>query len=118
MNEAIEKMKILAGIEVEDAATSNYENEGSRSFAFLDDFDATCTLSAKQVAHSSIRLFSIIIDFFSFSHCFCLVAIVLSLDDSLKQPLMKLRLMQIRKVCGLASFIFLEDDRNLYPFLI
>ncbi|XP_052208154.1 uncharacterized protein LOC127811970 isoform X2 [Diospyros lotus] len=51
MNEAIEKMKILAGIEVEDAATSNYENEGSRSFAFLDDFDATCTLSAKQRLH-------------------------------------------------------------------
>ena len=32
MNEAIEKMKILAGIEVEDAATSSYENEGARSF--------------------------------------------------------------------------------------
>ena len=50
MNQALEKMKMLVGMEVDDEhQASALEEENSSSFAFMDDFNRNCTLSTKQV---------------------------------------------------------------------
>lgn len=46
MNQALEKMKMIVGMEVDE---EQQEEESSSSFAFMDDFNRNCTLSTKQV---------------------------------------------------------------------
>ncbi|XP_075660704.1 uncharacterized protein LOC142630577 isoform X1 [Castanea sativa] len=45
MNQALEKMKMIVGMEVDE---EQQEEESSSSFAFMDDFNRNCTLSTKQ----------------------------------------------------------------------
>lgn len=56
MNQALEKMKMIVGMEVDE---EQQEEESSSSFAFMDDFNRNCTLSTKQVPFlffSSLKL--------------------------------------------------------------
>ncbi|CAH9058431.1 unnamed protein product [Cuscuta europaea] len=47
MNQTLEKMKMLVGMDVEDVeGTANQQQESS--FAFIEDFNRNCTLSTKQ----------------------------------------------------------------------
>lgn len=46
MSQAMEKVRMLVGIEVED----NQQADEESSFAFMDDFNRNCTLSTKQVS--------------------------------------------------------------------
>ncbi|KAM7513912.1 hypothetical protein LguiA_003495 [Lonicera macranthoides] len=48
MNQAVEKMKMLVGMDVEDNESAVEEES---SFAFMDDFNRNCTLSTKQRLH-------------------------------------------------------------------
>lgn len=49
MNQALEKMKMLVGMEVEEEEERRAASlEESGSFAFMDDFNRNCTLSTKQ----------------------------------------------------------------------
>ncbi|GAA0146790.1 hypothetical protein Leryth_016530 [Lithospermum erythrorhizon] len=50
MNAAIEKMKMLVGMEVEDdeEEASISASQQDSSFAFMDDFNQNCTLTTKQ----------------------------------------------------------------------
>lgn len=43
MNQALEKMKMLVGMDVED------EEAAPQQESFMDDFNRNCTLSTKQV---------------------------------------------------------------------
>ncbi|RAL51549.1 unnamed protein product [Cuscuta campestris] len=47
MNHALEKMKMLVGMDVEDVEGAANQQQDS-SFAFIDDFNRNCTLSTKQ----------------------------------------------------------------------
>lgn len=50
MNQALEKMKMLVGMEVEEEEERQAASlEESGSFSFMDDFNRSCTLSTKQV---------------------------------------------------------------------
>lgn len=46
MNQALEKMKMLVGMDVEDEEAAPQQES---SFAFMDDLNRNCTLSTKQV---------------------------------------------------------------------
>jgi len=49
MNQALEKMKMLVGMEVEEEEERQAASlEESGSFSFMDDFNRSCTLSTKQ----------------------------------------------------------------------
>ncbi|KAK3027630.1 hypothetical protein RJ639_042619 [Escallonia herrerae] len=49
MNRAMEKVKILVGMEVDDEPAQE-----ESSFAFVDDFNRNCTLSTKQRLHGFV----------------------------------------------------------------
>lgn len=50
MNQALEKMKMLVGMEVEEEEERQAASlEANGSFSFVDDFKGSCTLSTKQV---------------------------------------------------------------------
>jgi hypothetical protein len=51
MNLALEKMKMLVGMEVEEEEEERQAAslEANGSFSFMDDFNRSCTLSTKQV---------------------------------------------------------------------
>ncbi|EEF44535.1 vesicle transport protein SFT2B [Ricinus communis] len=66
MKEAMEKMKMLVGLEVEDEEPAAAEESAS----FLDDFNRNCTLSTKQ------RLYGFAICFFSGLACTLLSMLV------------------------------------------
>ncbi|GMY12762.1 vesicle transport protein SFT2B isoform X1 [Fagus crenata] len=71
MNQALEKMKMLVGMEVDDEhQASALEEENSSSFAFMDDFNRNCTLSTKQ------RLYGFAICFVSGLTCTLLSMLV------------------------------------------
>ncbi|XP_059454849.1 uncharacterized protein LOC132185047 isoform X2 [Corylus avellana] len=49
MNQALEKMKMLVGMEVEEEEERQAASlEANGSFSFMDDFNRSCTLSTKQ----------------------------------------------------------------------
>lgn len=48
--QAVEKMKMLVGMEVDDEESTDVNNSTDESsFSFMDDFNRNCTLSTKQV---------------------------------------------------------------------
>ncbi|PON84004.1 Vesicle transport protein, SFT2-like [Trema orientale] len=47
MNSAVERMKMLVGMDVDEEASSSSALDAS-SFSFVDDFNRNCTLSTKQ----------------------------------------------------------------------
>jgi hypothetical protein len=50
MNQALEKMKMLVGMEVEEEEERQAASlEENGSFSFMEDFNRSCTLSTKQV---------------------------------------------------------------------
>lgn len=54
MNQALEKMKMLVGMDVEEQQAPALEENSS--FSFMDDLNRNCTLSTKQVLYSSLSL--------------------------------------------------------------
>ncbi|XP_076894932.1 uncharacterized protein LOC143547374 [Bidens hawaiensis] len=48
MSQAMEKMRMLVGIEVEDNNQQHNADDEESTFAFMDDFNRNCTLSTKQ----------------------------------------------------------------------
>ncbi|GKD96621.1 hypothetical protein Tco_1380518, partial [Tanacetum coccineum] len=49
MSQAMEKMRMLVGIELEDDSSQRrLEEEEESSFSFMDDFNRNCTLTTKQ----------------------------------------------------------------------
>uniref|UniRef100_A0A2P2JUR6 Vesicle transport protein n=1 Tax=Rhizophora mucronata TaxID=61149 RepID=A0A2P2JUR6_RHIMU len=48
MNQALEKMKMLVGIEIEDEEEDEHSTAAANNSSFMDDFNRNCTLSTKQ----------------------------------------------------------------------
>ncbi|GMH07662.1 hypothetical protein Nepgr_009502 [Nepenthes gracilis] len=55
-NQAVEKMKMLVGLDVEDEESTSSTAEES-SLSFTDDFNRNCTLSTKQRLHGFVICF-------------------------------------------------------------
>lgn len=58
MNQALERMKMLVGMEVDDDEEQQQQQESS----YIDDFNRNCTLSTKQV--SNLILDCLFVSFF------------------------------------------------------